>query len=254
MHLESSLQKEEKAWKGALGGQGTSKGPAGISLEEIDQIINKTFFANQGKKSQWKKRKSAIESYYEAGNYEKSKAYSTERKENYLLVDGYNIIHDWQELKEHIEDNMEGARLKLLEILSNYQWLKPYEIIVVFDAYRVIGHQEEIMDYENIHVVYTKEAQTADQYIEKFAHDNKKKYNITVATSDGMQQLIVRGSGGSLLSARELKLEIDETNASMRQKYKELQSGGDMALIDGLPPEVKQRIEKIIGVPGALQR
>ena len=99
--------------------------------------------------------------------------------------------------------------MRLLDTLSNYQGIRRCQIIIVFDAYRVQGHLEEVIDYHNIHMIYTREAQTADQYIEKFAHDNQKKYNITVATSDGLQQLIIRGAGCALLSARELKIEVD---------------------------------------------
>lgn len=84
-------------------------------------------------------------------------------------------------------------------------------MIVVFDASRVQGHKTEISTYHNIHVVFTKEAETADQYIEKFAHENGKKYNVTVATSDGLEQIIIRGQGCRLLSARELKDEIERT-------------------------------------------
>ena len=88
----------------------------------------------------------------------------------YLLVDGYNIIYAWDDLKELLDTNVDAARGKLLDEMSNYQGMKGMELIVVFDAYRVKGHETEITDYMNIHVVYTKEAETADQYIEKFAH------------------------------------------------------------------------------------
>ena len=136
-------------------------------------------------------------------------------------MDGYNIIFAWQELKELADENMDGAKTKLLDLLSNYQWIRRCEIIVVFDAYRVEGHREEVMDYYNIRVVYTREAQTADEYIEKFAHDNKKKYDITVATSDSLQQIIVQGEGCALLSAKELKAEIIQANKRMQEEYEE---------------------------------
>ncbi len=222
-----------------------------ISLEEIDKIINKTFYANQGKKPVWKRRmeagerrsQTAAESRYEpaacAGGQK-------ETKEEYLLVDGYNIIFAWPELKELAAENMDGARMKLLDSLSNYQWLRQCQMIVVFDAYRVQGHREEAVDYHNIHIVYTREAQTADQYIEKFAHDNRKKYNVAVATSDGLQQMIVRGVGCSLLSARELKAEIEEANERIRQEYREKQGRDRNYLVDALSPEEKQHLEKLI--------
>lgn len=214
-----------------------------ISLDEIDQIINSTFYSNQGKKSVWKRSKTARESYYEPSTYITR---TKENKEEYLLVDGYNIIHSWPELKEHADENMDGARQKLLDTLSNYQGIKKCQIIVVFDAYRVQGHREEVIEYHNIYLVYTKEAQTADQYIEKFAHDNQKKYNITVATSDGLQQIIIRGAGCSLLSARDLKDEIDRVNSKMRQELQETQGRDRNYLIDTLSHEIKQQMERLL--------
>lgn len=243
MHVESYLENKEDISEEKVQNKSLSSEEEWISLEEIDQIINSTFYANQGKKAVWKRHKPARESYYEPSTF---MSIPKETNEEYLLVDGYNIIHAWPELKELVEDNMEGARMKLLEILSNYQGIRKCQIIVVYDAYRVQGHREEVIDYHNIHVVYTKEAQTADQYIEKFAHDNKKKYTIIVATSDGLQQLIVRGAGCSLLSARELKAEIEDANEKLKQEHQEMQGTGRNYLEDALPPEVKQQMEVLI--------
>lgn len=213
-----------------------------ISPEEIDRIINSTFYANQGKKSVWKKRKTARDSYYDRQAYDLER----ENKEEYLLVDGYNIIHAWPELEELAAENMDGARIKLLDTLCDYQGIRKCRIIVVFDAYRVQGHAEEVTDYHNIHMVFTKEAQTADQYIEKFAYDNRKKYAITVATSDGLQQVIIRGAGSALLSARELKLEIDGVKERLRKEYHELQGIKRNYLADELSPAVKEQVEKMV--------
>jgi ribosomal protection tetracycline resistance protein len=243
MNVESYLQKKDDLSGEIAKEQATSEKERWISLEEIDQIINKTYYVNQGKKSAWKRRKTARESYYERAAYVSEQK---EIKEEYLLVDGYNIIYTWPELKELTDENMDSARMKLLDYLSNYQWIRQCQIIVVFDAYRVQGHREEIIDYHNIHMVYTKEAQTADQYIEKFAHDNQKKYNIAVATSDGLQQIIVRGAGCSLLSARELKAEIEAANGRMRQEYLEIQERDRNYLIDALPTVAKQQMEILI--------
>jgi ribosomal protection tetracycline resistance protein len=238
MHVESYIKKEtdiEANQKQTVYSQERS-----ISLEEIDQIMNKTFYANQGKKSAWKRQKTAAESYYKPVNY----TYRQEdTKEEYLLVDGYNIIFAWPELKKLADDNMDSAKMKLLDLLSNYQWIRNCQIIVVFDAYRVEGHREEVIDYYNIHMVYTREAQTADQYIEKFAHDNKKNYKITVATSDGLQQIIVRGEGCGLLSARELKAEVIEANEKLQQKYQKIPENGRNYLGDTLSHETKMQIE-----------
>jgi predicted RNA-binding protein with PIN domain len=243
MHVESYLQKKDDLAKETAKEQATSEKERWISLEEIDQIINKTYYGNQGKKSAWKRRKTARESYYEPVAYV---SVHKEIKEEYLLVDGYNIIYAWPELKELADENIDSARMKLLDSLSNYQGIRQCQIVVVFDAYRVQGHCEEIIDYHNIHMVYTKEAQTADQYIEKFAHDNQKKYNIAVATSDGLQQIIVRGTGCSLLSARELKAEIEEANRRMWQEYQEIKERDRNYLIDALPTVAKQQMKALI--------
>ena len=117
------------------------------------------------------------------------------KKEEYLLVDGYNVIFAWDELRELAEQNLDGARGRLLDLLCNYQAVRKCSLIAVFDAYRLAGHSTEILDYHNIHVVYTKEAETADQYIEKFAHENSGKFDVTVATSDRLEQIIIIGEG-----------------------------------------------------------
>ena len=127
----------------------------------------------------------------------------------YLLVDGYNIIFSWDELNELAKINIDSARGKLLDILCDYQGSRGIEVIAVFDAYRVQGHRTEVTDYRNIHVVFTKEAETADQYIEKFAHENGRKYTVMVATSDRLEQIIIRGQGCGLYSAREFEEEVD---------------------------------------------
>ena len=123
----------------------------------------------------------------------------------YLLVDGYNIIYAWDDLKELLDTNVDAARGKLLDEMSNYQGMKGMELIVVFDAYRVKGHETEITDYMNIHVVYTKEAETADQYIEKTVRRIAKNADVTVATSDGLEQVIIMGQGAHRMSAPGLK-------------------------------------------------
>ncbi|MCI7795641.1 MAG: TetM/TetW/TetO/TetS family tetracycline resistance ribosomal protection protein [Lachnospiraceae bacterium] len=135
-----------------------------------------------------------------------------EYDEEYLLVDGYNIIHAWEELSELARVNFDGARYRLMDILCNYQGYKKCTLIVVFDAYKVPGNTGETMKYHNIHVVFTKEAETADQYIEKLAHKIGSRYRVTVATSDGLEQLIIRSQGCLLLSARDLKEEIEYVN------------------------------------------
>lgn len=142
-----------------------------------------------------------------------------ERKEEFLLVDGYNIIFAWEELNELSKSNLEAARGRLMDILCNYQGYRNMNLILVFDAYKVPGNPGELIQYHNIHVVYTKEAETADQYIEKLVHDIGKKYDVTVATSDGLEQLIIYGAGARRLSARGLWEEIQRTEQEMREKF-----------------------------------
>lgn len=243
MHVESILKKEVDLSDETIQNHSSYVEEQFISIEEIDQIMIRTFYSNQGKKSDWKKHKGARDSYYESTNYV---AKPKETKEEYLLVDGYNIIFAWTELKVIAEENMGGARMKLLDILSNYQGIRKCQIIVVFDAYRVQEHREEVIEYHNIHMVYTREAQTADQYIEKFAHDNNNKYKIIVATSDGLQQIIVRGVGCLLLSARELKIVIEEANENVMQEYVQTKQIERNYLMDALSLEDKKQMEELV--------
>jgi small GTP-binding protein len=242
MHVESCFQKKDDLLEAATGNYASYTEEKWIDSEEVDKILNQTYYANQGKKTVWQKQRTASESYYKSTDYRNE---PRDSKEEYLLVDGYNIIHTWPELKELADGNMEGARIKLLDSLSNYQGIQKCSIIVVFDAYRVQGHLEEVIDYYNIHVVYTKEAQTADQYIERFAHDNQKKYNITVATSDGLQQIITRGAGCYLLSARELKEEIERANERVIQEFQKNQTLDFNYLKDALSTGTKQQMDEL---------
>lgn len=242
MHLESCLQPQKEGLLDETMQQQGAFEEEWIGLDEIDQILNKTFYANQGEKSAWKKRKTARESYYEPVSHNSRIKAS---REEYLLVDGYNIIYAWPELKEIANENMDGARIKLLDALCNYQGIRKCHIIAVFDAYRVQGHRTEVMDYHNIHVVYTKEAETADHYIEKFAHEHQHKYNVTVATSDGLEQVIIRGAGCRLLSARELKEEMASANQRMMAAYQDQQVIERNLLSDVLSEELKEQMEAL---------
>ncbi|MBE5905238.1 MAG: translation elongation factor G, partial [Lachnospiraceae bacterium] len=139
------------------------------------------------------------------------------KKDSYLLVDGYNIIFAWPSLKELAENNIEGARNRLKDILCNYQGYTKQTVILVYDAYKTKGHQTEILPYKNITVVYTKEAETADQYIERCAHQMGRKYDVTVATSDGLEQVIIAGAGCHLLSAREFEAEVKRISGQISE-------------------------------------
>lgn len=221
-----------------------------LGAEEVDAILEKTLYANR--KPQKAARKTGpgsrdyvpkeIRSYGPPGT---GKAKRPEKKEKYLLVDGYNIIFAWEELKELAGVSIDGARGKLMDILCNYQGMSGCSLILVFDAYRVQGHDTELFDYHNIHVVYTKEAETADQYIEKFAHENGRRADVTVATSDGLEQIIIRGQGCALLSARELKEEIQRASEEIRGAYMDKRSVSRNYLMDAVTEETKEQLDRI---------
>ena len=220
---------------------------AWVGTEEIDEILARTYGANKRDKSVprkdgWNRYHSGRRVY---GSDGQSASRPPQRRDRYLLVDGYNIIFAWEELRELAERNVDGARGLLQDILCNYQGTAGCQVIVVFDAYRVQGHETEVLDYHNIHVVYTKEAETADQYIEKFTHENGAKYDITVATSDGLEQIIIRGQGCRLLSARDLKEEIRLASERLRGDYLENQRTQKNYLLDSLSEEQKKQLAEM---------
>ncbi len=204
-----------------------------LGTDEIDEILNRTYRSNahgKGDVKKWASKKVIRkESVPDNTQYVPQKKVS---KEKYLLVDGYNIIYAIPELRELAERNVDAARDKLQEMLSDYQGIRKCHLIIVFDAYRVAGHKTEIFDYHNIHVVYTKEAETADAYIEKFAHENGRKYHVTVATSDGLEQIIIRGQGCFLLSARELEADMKAARQEALHTIKEKQEKMHNYLLD----------------------
>lgn len=215
MHLPLTVQEEEDAieetgeyWKIPIP---RKEEEYFMGEEEIQKIFERTYGANkrtEGKSPVKRIPKREITS----GRRPRPK----KSQEHYLLVDGYNIVFAWEELNELAKSNIDAARSKLMDILCNYQGYKKCNLILVFDAYKVKGNIGEMSDYHNIHVVYTKEAETADQYIEKLAHQMGQDYHVTVATSDGLEQLIIRGQGCQLLSAREFLEEIKYVEEQIR--------------------------------------
>lgn len=151
---------------------------------------------------------------------------SAAQKENYLLVDGYNIIFAWEDLQALAEVNIDSARDKLMDICSNYQGYEGCTLILVFDAYKVKGNTGSVQKYHNIYVVYTKEAETADQYIEKTVHEIGRKHHVTVATSDRLEQMIIWGEGAVRLSARGFREAVEGASAHMLEQYNR-QNGAD---------------------------
>lgn len=254
MHLESALavtesdagrleeirlmQEAEKLKKHAPSVRSES-----IGTDEVDKIIADTYQANKRNKDQIKSKYKKEQKQPKKIVYDHpaQKDRRVTGRTQYFLVDGYNIIFAWKELSELAKDNIDGARGRLLDIMCNYQAVKKYCLIVVFDAYRVEGHQTEYYDYHNIHVVFTKEAETADQYIERFAHENGRKYDVTVATSDGLEQIIIRGQGCRLVSALELEEEVRMENRKMYTEYLSKQpQGGNMPFEEALLKSKKQ--------------
>lgn len=169
------------------------------------------------------------------------------RKEEkqYLLVDGYNIIFAWDFLKELAEVNLEAARGKLMDILCNYQGFSGVTLIVVFDAYKVKGNPGEIFKYHNIHVVYTKEAETADQYIEKTTHELGHKHQVTVATSDSLEQVIVMGQGARRLSASDFREEVEQAEQEIRRINRERRQNGKNYLLENADDETAELLENV---------
>ena len=135
----------------------------------------------------------------------------------YLLVDGYNVIFAWDDLREAAACGLDGARQKLADILCNYRGSHSCEVILVFDAYRVKGNPGTVVPYHNIHIVYTKEAETADMYIEKATFQLARKRRVRVVTSDGMEQMIILGHGALRVSAQMFREEIAVSDASVRE-------------------------------------
>lgn len=140
---------------------------------------------------------------------------------DYLLVDGYNIIFAWDDLSAIAKDNMDLARSKLINLMCNYKGVRQCELILVFDAYRIKGHVGSIEKVNNITVVYTKEAETADTYIEKATHELSRNYRVEVAASDRMEQIIIAGNGAARLSANEFRKQVDAAVAAMRDLMEE---------------------------------
>ena len=135
---------------------------------------------------------------------------------DYLLVDGYNIIHAWEGLSALAREDLDGARAKLIDLLRNYQSWRGCQVIVVFDAYKVKGGKGAVEQLGDLYVVYTKEAETADMYIERTTYQLSRDNRVRVATSDGLEQMIILGHGAQRMSAAELKYETDQVMAQIR--------------------------------------
>lgn len=163
----------------------------------------------------------------------------------YLLVDGYNIIFAWDNLKILAESSLDHARIKLINILSNFQGYTGQNIIVVFDAHKVNNGKGSIETYNNITVVYTKEKETADNYIERTAKTLSKKYKIKVATSDALEQIIIMGTGALRVSAKGLYREIQESKKEITKTYIQDRPVKNNMLIENLDEETAKILENM---------
>lgn len=155
------------------------------------------------------------------------------------------MIHAWNNLKEMIDVSLESARQKLLDILSNYQGYKKITVIVVFDGYLVKGSLGSAFQYNNIYVVYTKEAETADHYIEKVVNRFPRHYRVRVATSDALEQLIILGHGAIRISAQELYQEVHSVERTLRENYIQKRPPKNNLLADNIDEEARQWIEQL---------
>ena len=217
--------------------------------EELRAIFERTYGAVKRERQGWERvskrnpnRNSSVRGS-ETENTRKEK--KREPLKEYLLVDGYNIIFAWEDLNELSKINIESARNKLMDRLSNYQGYKKMTLILVFDAYKVKGNPGSIMKYHNIYVVYTKEAETADQYIEKTVHEIGRKYQVTVATSDALEQVIILGQGGNRLSAANLLEEVEAVEAEISKKVKKEAPKEKNYLFDHLDEEMADLMEEV---------
>ncbi len=226
-----------------------------IGQDEIDEIMNRTYGTRERKKQGWARtiRPSGHEVRKTAGvDAGPGSRTDSASQEEYLLVDGYNIIFAWDSLKELARTNLDSARGKLMDILSNFQGYRKMHLILVFDAYKVKGNPGSAVRYHNIDVVYTKEAETADQYIEKVTHEIGRRHHVRVATSDGLEQLIIMGAGAVRVSARELQEEVMAVSEELRQSFIEppvrdhgRDGNGRNYLLDGASEEVRKYVEQV---------
>lgn len=221
MHLPSALSTPKSDYVPSISKTEFSKCKDKDNLFALDKELMQIFEQTYGPI----KNRSANQNHFtftqKAESKNENKKYKSSRPlrydgTEYLLVDGYNVIFAWDSLKELSKDNVEGARNMLINILCNYQGYKKCEVILVFDAYKVKGSSREVEKVNNINIVYTKEAETADMYIEKVSHKLAKNNKVRVVTSDALEQLIILGNGALRVSSREFLYEIQQAEEDIR--------------------------------------
>lgn len=216
LHMESGWHPETKSSSAPLSAVGGScRGYTGSAAEdqELERIFQQTYGSRE--------KLPVIPKKVVEADRKQEKTKPAKILEEYLLVDGYNIIFAWDELKALAKVNLDAAREALIEILSNYQGYRKCRVIVVFDAYKVRGGVRHYETCGNVQVVYTKEAETADMYIEKTTYEMEDECLVRVATSDNLEQMIILGNGAFKLSADEFRAEVEKTNAEIDAFLKE---------------------------------
>lgn len=247
MHLENQLEKEQALEEAKRQSEQAARQvpraarTPGVYSKAAEKELEEIFIRTYGKVE----RKGGLTPKTYESEYAKKQRKKEEAMQEYLLVDGYNVIFAWQELKELAKVSIEAARDKLMDILCNYQGYKKCVLILVFDAYKVEGYALEIQKYHNIHVVYTKEAETADQYIEKVVHHIGRKYHVTVVTSDGVEQVITMGQGGTRISSRDFLEEIEYTKKLIEEDNEKQRVSDRNYLFDHADEEFVKKMEKI---------
>ena len=219
-HVDAGIRlQEQDAKEQTSGGRGSAAVSSGIDDDkELRALFERTYgpIKDRGFEAfqQSRKRAATLEQLY----------VTRIREDDYLLVDGYNIIFAWDELNSLAKADINAAREALVNLLSNYQSIRKCRLIVVFDAYKVKGGVGSIEKRHGLHIVYTKEAETADMYIEQASYDLSRKHRVRVATSDGMEQMIILGHGAQRLSATELKWEVEQASQHIEEVIRSLQN------------------------------
>ena len=227
MHLPSALSTPKSDYMKSISKTEFSKCKDRDNLFALDKELMQIFEQTYGPIKNRSVNQNHFTFTQKAASENENKKYKSSRPARYdgteyLLVDGYNVIFAWDSLKRLSKDNIEGARNMLINILCNYQGYKKCEVILVFDAYKVKGSSREVEKVNNINIVYTEEAETADMYIEKVSHKLAKNNKVRVVTSDALEQLIILGNGALRVSSREFLYEIQQAEEDIRTIISEM--------------------------------
>lgn len=264
MHLESAVPKTGGSGGGALEGTKETGDECGGAPrqrtsavyaasrgwgdeKELEEIFSRTYGSKKEGRTGWTRSSAEPQGARTVSAGTPGGGRRQQEKKEYLLVDGYNIIFAIPQLKDLAELNIDSARTKLMDLLCNYQGYRQMTLILVYDAYKVEGGIGSVQKYHNIFVVYTKEAETADQYIEKTVHDIGRKYHVTVATSDALEQRIIWGGGASRMSAAGLWEELEQVHQEIAQQYlqKEYTRQFGQKLFQNLDQELADLMEDV---------